>query len=74
MIVRQGSPLLFGQTLSRRFVLSDFWPDRSARDCRMDLGRSARRSFSTADAQVYLDADPAGGLSDASAFDEGFYF
>src|ERR1700738_3630748 len=47
------------ETLSRRVVLPDFRPDRSARNRRMDFGRQTRRAISASDAQVHLDADSA---------------
>src|SRR2546422_4885710 len=40
----------------------------------MDFGRQTQRSISTSDAQVHLEPDTAGSLSDARAVDKRFHF
>ena len=41
---------------------ADFRPDRSAPNRGMDIGGQTRRSFSTSDAQIHLEPDPARSL------------
>ena len=49
--------------MPRRAFLTHFWPDRTARNRRMDVGRQTRSAVPIANAQIYLVADGARGLS-----------
>src|SRR4030095_7479594 len=63
MVARKGRALRSSFTLPCGTLLTDFRPNRSPPNRGMDIGGQTRRSFSTSDAQIHLEPDPARSLS-----------
>src|SRR6185503_8009637 len=67
MVARESAALRVVEALPRSSVLANLWPNRSAANRRVDPRGQARRSVSTPNAQIHLDADATGSLNHARA-------
>src|SRR6266446_2588628 len=63
MVARAAKRAPAGKALPGRAFLADLWPDRSARNCRVDSGRPVAGALSTSAAQIHLGAGTARGVT-----------
>src|SRR4051812_33944662 len=74
MVARKSRALQPCRPLPRGSLLAHLRPNRSAPDCRMDIGRPARSAVPITNAQVHLDPNTARSLKMRARLTKDFTF